>query len=176
MISIEKIKVHSGELFLKAMELYESAFPEIERRDVPEQMRVMSKSDYRLSAIMDGVEFLGIIFYWETDDFIFIEHLAVSAERRGEGVGSYALEIMKGLGKKLILEIEPPVDEVTKRRLSFYERAGFKLTDHHHIQAKYRVGDEDLVLKILSYPEKISAREYEAFYEYMIKEVGVRVD
>jgi GNAT superfamily N-acetyltransferase len=113
------------------------------------------------------------VFYWETEHFLFLEHLATRPDKRGQGFGAAALELLKAKGKPIVLEIEPPVDALTRRRLGFYERNGLVLNPYRHIQAKYHPGDDDLELKILSHPRVLTQDEYDAFYAYMIKEVSL---
>lgn len=48
------------------------------------------------------------------------------------------------------------------------------MNPYYHIQAKYHIGDEDLELKILSYPRILDEREYTDFYKYMIREMSVK--
>ena len=163
-----------NQLFDEAFRLYQSAFPREERRDESEHLRVMKKDDYHFDLIMDGDSFVGVMLYWETADFVYLEHFTTRPELRGKGKGAEALNLLKEKGKTVILEIEDPVDEITRRRYGFYLRNGFIMTSHYHIQAKYHLGDEDLMLKILSYPEAISKEEYLSFQDYMTKEIGIR--
>ncbi|MBQ8688804.1 MAG: GNAT family N-acetyltransferase [Clostridia bacterium] len=170
---LERLCEKNRRFFDAAFALYESAFPVEERRDGAEQLRVMDKEDYHFDLIMQDGELLGVMLYWETDDFVYLEHFTTLPSVRGRGLGARALELLKAKGKTVILEIEDPLDEMTRRRFGFYERNGFLMTPHHHIQAKYHLGDEDLMLKILSYPHIISTEEYLSFQDYMTKEIGI---
>lgn len=169
---LKRMRRIEGQLSERAMELYTAAFPAIERRDATEHARVMKKEDYHFDLIMQNRQFCGVMLYWETADFIFLEHFATLPALRGQGIGSGALSLLKEKGKPVILEIEPPADELTRRRLGFYQRNGFRVTPHHHIQAKYRPDDADLVLTVLSYPHGIDETEYRSFYHYMQREVS----
>ncbi len=157
--------------YKSAYELYQNSFPYLERRDDNGHDFIMQKSDYKFSVLEENGEFLGVMLYFETNDFIFLEHFAVLSTKRGNGIGANALKLLKEIGKIIILEIEYPVDELTSRRLNFYNRNGFKLTNHYHIQAKYHKGDDDLPLKILSYPREITDSEYKQFKNYLDSEV-----
>ena len=161
----------SDKLYDKAYQLYQNSFPYLERRDDNGHSLIMQKPDYHFSVLTQNEELLGIMLYFETDNFIYLEHFAVVPEKRGNGIGAKGVEILKNIGKTVILEIEYPVDEITNRRLDFYNRNGFKLTTHYHIQAKYHKGDDDLPLKILSYPSEITASEYKNFKDYLNREV-----
>ena len=171
---IERLSRENAHLLSDALELYRSAFPREERRDDDEQERVFAKDDYRFGFIMEGDELLGIMLTWETEDFIFLEHFATKPELRNRGIGSEALGLLRGSGKTVILEIEPPTDEMKRRRYEFYKRNGFEMTPHYHIQAKLRRGDPDLELKVLSHPHAIGEAEYKRFKEYMDREIGVQ--
>ena len=173
---LKRLRSTEKELLARATALYIAAFPREERRDADEQARVMKKENYHFELIMQGEDFYGIMLYWETKDFIFLEHFATLPILRGRGIGSEALSLLKSKGKTVILEIEPQVDELTRRRLGFYQRNGFKATPYHHIQAKYRPDDADLVLTVLSYPHEIDATEYRDFYRYMQQEIAYRSD
>lgn len=170
---LDRLTEENKELFNKAFALYTSAFPEIERRDIDEQERVMKNPHYNFDAITAGDNFIGIMLYWETDRLIYLEHFAVLPELRNHSRGTEALELLKNKGKVVVLEIEDPVDEITKRRYGFYTRNGFVMTPHYHIQAKYHLGCDDLMLKILSFPYSISREEYFGFINFMTKEIGI---
>ncbi|MFQ7502317.1 MAG: GNAT family N-acetyltransferase [Alistipes finegoldii] len=72
-----------------------------------------------------GDEFIGILFHWGADGYRYVEHLAVSPALRGQNMGSAALSAFCRKVGRVILEIDPPVDDISIRRLHFYERLGF---------------------------------------------------
>lgn len=160
-------------LYGKAIELYNEAFPDEERRPAHEQAHVMTKEDYHFEVILADRDLVGIMLRWECGDLIFLEHFAILPDLRGRGYGAEALELLKSRGKAILLEIEPPVDTMTERRYGFYRRCGFVMNPYHHIQAKYYVGAPDLELKVLSYPRTLTPEEYRTFYEYMTREIGI---
>ena len=173
---LERLFEDNLKYYDEAIALYESAFPKEERRDADEQERIQKKTDYHFDFILEEEADapVGLMLYWETEEFIFLEHFTTKNELRNQGYGSRALALLKEKGKKVILEIEPPVDELTMRRKGFYERNGFHFNEHFHIQPKYRHGDEDLELKIMSCPDVISREEYDAFYAYLMREVQIQ--
>lgn len=160
--------------FQEALYLYETAFPYEERRDMPEQRRIMAHPDYHFTLLTQDGQMMGIVLYWQTETFLFLEHLATKPTLRGKGLGSAVLALLKEKGLPIILEIEPPTDEITMRRRDFYLRNGFHMTEHHHIQAKFRHDDEDLVLKILSFPTKVDKGQYDSFHRYMLQHISVQ--
>lgn len=171
---LERLSSKNNYLFDKAYQLYQNSFPVEERRDDFEQQRVLKKEDYHFDLIMDGEIFLGVMLYWELEDLVFLEHFTTLPEVRGKGIGKQALDLLKSKGKNILLEIEPPVDEMTERRYGFYKRNGFFMNPFYHIQAKYHLGDEDYELKIMTYPRLLTDEEYRSFYEYMTREIGIQ--
>ncbi|MFC7393082.1 GNAT family N-acetyltransferase [Scopulibacillus cellulosilyticus] len=77
-----------------------------------------------------------VLMYVETNDFLFIDYLYVSAKSRGKGIGHKLIEKLKKHGKPIILEVEPIDYEDTdsEKRLRFYKREGFK----HAVSIGYR--------------------------------------
>ena len=81
---------------------------------------------------------LGLLTTWEFVDFIYIEHFAISPALRSQGYGSEALKaFIQNQDKPLVLEAEPPTDEMTRRRIRFYERIGLTLYDYPYTQPAY---------------------------------------
>lgn len=172
---LERLSEANSHLFGRVFALYQSAFPTEERRDDPEQERVLKKEDYHFDLIMADDSLIGVMLYWETENFVFLEHFTTLPELRGKGYGKEALDLLKKKNKLILLEIEPPVDDTTQRRYNFYKRNGFVMNPYYHIQAKYHLGDEDLELKVLTYPRIMEKEEYLAFYEYMTREIGIEL-
>lgn len=166
-MELKKITIKTDGKFAAAFELYLTAFPPAERRDESGHMLAMSQSDYRMCVLTDGGEFIGIMFYWDAPEFVYLEHFAIRHDLRGQGYGGKALELLKSFGKPVILEIEPPVDERTVARKRFYEHNGFVYSNIDHRQLRYNAGDPDCVLKIMSYPVAVSADLYARFCEYL---------
>jgi hypothetical protein len=101
-------------------------------------------------AVGDGdAGFAGLLAYWKWDTLIYVEHLAVSPEHRGQGIGHAVLDMLPGT---VILEIEPVEDSATARRLAFYESCGFMRLPQPHVQLAYQAGEEDIPLWLLSRP------------------------
>ena len=62
-----------------------------------------------------------------------------------------------------ILEIDPPEDEISRRRRGFYERNGFVYNEYDYIHPSYLRPPQPHRLMVMSYPEAISPAEFEAF-------------
>lgn len=131
--------------------LYESAFPAEERRDLAWQTRALADAEFHCCSLLEDARFVGLLSYWTPADgaFIYIEHLAVLPERRGQGIGAAALAVLSGHDCPQILEIEPPADVLTRRRQAFYERHGFRLLPHEHWQLPYQAGYPAVLLRLM---------------------------
>ena len=112
-------------------------------------------------------EVAGFCAYYKFDNFIYIEHLAVHPEVRGQKIGTKVLHELRELQKTLILEIDPPVDNISIKRLHFYENVGFKLNDYPHVHPAYRLEYKGHELKVLSYPQGISLHVFKIFRQYL---------
>ena len=117
------------QLYVWAVEQLSVSFPACERRDEAEQRAVMAHPDYRLCAIMDGGVPVGVVGYFDTPEFIYFENFCISPDKRNGGYGSQALRLLTITDKPFILEIEPPEDELTRRRLAL-RNGGEPLSAH----------------------------------------------
>ncbi|MGL4107464.1 GNAT family N-acetyltransferase [Clostridium sp. LP20] len=107
--------------------------------------------------------FIGIILYWETEDYTYIEHFCIYSSMRNRKYGQKALELLREKYKTIILEIDPPIDEISIRRKGFYERVRFKDNSFVHVHPPYHEGKSGHSLFIMSYPNLLSEMEYENF-------------
>ncbi|MDE5897184.1 MAG: N-acetyltransferase [Clostridia bacterium] len=157
-----------GALFQSAAALYERAFPPIERRDLADCIRILADGRFHMDALVSEGNFAGIAFYWLGEEFLYFEHFAIEESLRGRGLGGAALALLRSdYGKNVVLEIEPPEWGATAtRRKSFYEREGFALNSYRHVQLKYRAGDGDCELRVMS-SEPLTQAGYAAFRAFL---------
>lgn len=150
---IEKLDTSSGD-YARVEQLMREAFPPEERRN-EEQQRWTTEHDARFhcNALYTDNCFVGLLNYWHLARFVYVEHLAISPEWRGRGLGSQALEWLKRQTKMpLVLEVEPPVGITEQLRVRFYERNGFVLwTKALYLQPAYQEGYESVPLKLMVY-------------------------
>ena len=121
----ERITDTGHEMYKKAMELYADSFPPHEQREAKSQAAILGDDEYHFALACDGDTFVGEALYWEWDGYIYIEHLCILPEMRNKAYGGKVLELLAVKNKKVILEIDPPVDDISIRRRGFYERSGF---------------------------------------------------
>lgn len=169
-----RLKNQTDKFYNEAIALYERNFVFSERRDADEQRRIMQNDDYHFEIALQDDELCGFAFYWETPDYIFLEHLCVAENKRNQRIGHTILDYLKSKNKIIYLEIEPIVDETTAKRKRFYEDNGFFLNEHHHVQVKYHLDDDDLVLLVMTLGRTISKQEYDEFYDYMVQNVQIK--
>ncbi len=165
-LSLQKI-THAEDL-AQSWALYRASFPDYEQRLFDAHAAVLADSDYCFCHIMEGEDFVGLIAYWQNDDFAYIEHFAIEPERRGGGLGKRVLQLlMQGLAScPIILEIDPPEDEISQRRQGFYERLGFVLTGYTHMHPAYHVDCPAHLLHLMSTTE-MGERLYSDFLHYL---------
>ncbi len=167
-----RIKDTNDPYYALAIALYEGNFAYPERHDTEEQKRILQNDFYNCCAVMDP-DFVGIAFFWETDEFLYLEHLCVDPAYRQRGYGSQILDLLKERGKQIILEIEPVVDSVTQKRRDFYERNGFVKNPYPHIQPKYHYEDADLPLWIFTSEHEIEKAQYASFHAFLMQHVQI---
>lgn len=135
-------------------ELYVSAFPSEERRELIElREKIVSDERFHPHALLQDGVFFGLLNWWDFGDFIYGEHFATLPELRGQGLGTIALEDLKlrHSGRPVIIEVEHPTDELTTRRIQFYERRGLIGHDTPYVQPPYRWTDTPTPMKLMSY-------------------------
>lgn len=146
----------------RTFELYVSSFPEHERRDRDGHIKVLSNNLFFADEIIDEGEIVGLLYYWKFRSYLFVEHFAIFGTIRGKNYGSRALQklIDGSSGRLIILEIEPPIDEITEKRLRFYERLGFVMSDYYYEHPSFdKVRPHVHELRLMSYPRLINEDE-----------------
>lgn len=164
-MELQRITSADHPLFGSVWQIYRDSFPRNERRTLEHQQTAFQSNQYHLNAYTEKGTLLGLLGYWEFDDYIYIEHLAINPVIRSGGHGSRILSaLIESTSKALILEIEPVENDLTLRRLRFYERLGFQETSYPHRQHRYHDDDpEDFRLVILCHPQIISPELYKQF-------------
>lgn len=144
-------------------QLYEQSFPASERRGKRQHAAALQDECFHCLHLSDAAGFAGILSYWLWDGLCYVEHLAILPERRGQGLGHRALELVPA---PVILEIEPVVDAATARRLTFYEFCGFTRLPQPHTQLAYQAGQPDIPLQLLSRPalDAAAVQHFEQLY------------
>lgn len=145
-------------------EIYKVSFPVHEQRNELQQATAFSDSRYHLIITTEDEKLLSFIAYWDFDEYVYIEHLAVNPQFRGRNIGSQALNDFAGLvANTVILEIDPLTDDVSKKRLGFYEKLGYKLNTYRHFHPPYNPQFPPHELLVLSLHRELSREDYNRF-------------
>ncbi len=158
--------------FDKIYEIMEKSFPLTEFRPKDEQAQLFKNKYYKVLGIKENGVLISIAAVWCFDDFIFIEHLASLPEYRNKGLGSLILrEIIASTNKTVCLEVEPPEDELTRRRIAFYERNGMFFNSYPYIQPSISSGRAPISLYIMTSKSQIDEKTYENIKSVLYKQV-----
>lgn len=164
MLRSVRLRCAEDSRFGELWELYQDSFPRKERRPFPWQKEAMRREEaFHCLRLEDGGGLAGLMFYWQLPFCRYLEHFAIAVNRRGQGLGRRALELLHRGGGPVILEIEPVVDEGTRRRLSFYQSVGYERLPWPHAQLPFRRGEGDVPMELLSYPTAMTKEQTEAF-------------
>ena len=164
---IHQIRDGEDRYFAEFWKIYSASFPLNERRVSNQQTDVFKKQEYQFDSYLLDNHVIGFIAYWTTADFIYIEHLAIAPEFRSKGLGRAILKpFIESEAIPVILEIEPIINDLTRRRLKFYESLGFVQYAHPHYQPPYHTSDQPLHLVLLTYPNQIDEDLYRQFTKF----------
>ncbi len=171
-----RITSSQDEYFTFFWELYILSFPQEERRSRDYQIETLAQRGYNLEVVLDGELPIGFISWWEMSRAIYMEHFAIDPSLRGRSYGGKLLaDFMNASPKPIILEVEHPTDDLSIRRIGFYERLGFVLNHHPYAHPSYQSPDEPMVeLMIMSYPSQVTALELEVFKDEVFPMVHFR--
>ena len=166
---VERISIDEFDSIYKIME---DSFPPTEFRPKNEQLALFENENYRIFGTKLDNVLISIAAVWDFDDFLFIEHLATAKKLRGNGIGSALLcELVETSNKIICLEVEPPEDELTKRRVIFYQRNGMFFNSFPYIQPSISKGQEPIPLFIMTSKSKIDKKTFETIKSTLYKNV-----
>ena len=183
MIEFQKIENSSDLLFSQMYELYQNAFPAVERRNLDSLAYVLDyEKNLEIDALMKDGDFVGFFNFWTFEQFVYVEHFAVDSKMRGQNIGSEVIQtFLSKINLPVILEVEMPKDAQSVRRIGFYERLGFKVLSHNYAQPYYDGSGKLLPMLLMSnnyhFAENnfnlIKNTVYKNVYQYFLKEEDV---
>ena len=163
-MTLTEIRSASDPLYADVAASYAASFPINEQRTPEQQAEAFADTRYRLLAWHDGKSLIAFMGCWTLSQCLYVEHFAVEQTQRGKGTGSAPLSrFCRETATTIILEIDPPDDDISRRRLRFYERIGFRHNGFSHLHPPYRQGFTAHSLHIMSYPRLLTDSEYAAF-------------
>ena len=153
MIQISQVYANDSNSLKFIERIYTESFPLDERRDFSEVIRLLEENDnFFIVLLSDENKAVGFISYWEWNDFSYVEHFAVDSSCRGSGYGATAMtELLKRINNPAVLEVEKPLDNISQRRIRFYERLGFVLCTRSYTQPPYSPEKQPLELYLMSF-------------------------
>lgn len=166
-----RIKDINNKYWNEARILYRSSFPIYEKRTIDDQKEAMKNEKFHCYVAVEEEKLIGIVFFWDFNKYRYIEHLAVTSDFRGKGYGSKILSKICSEEKRTILEIDPPIDEKSIKRLEFYKKAGFLINDYEHVHPPYRSDYRGHELLVLSYKKELTDEDYEVFNYFLTNRV-----
>ena len=142
--------------------LLAQAFPESERRSNEEMLQLFQNPHFQIltTETPDG-QLFGAMMLWVLDSFLFVENFAVQSGLRNHGLGSGMLqELSRRFSLPQVLEVEPPEDSLTERRVHFYERNGFQMNPYPYLLPCLQENClYSLPLKLMSRPSALTEDE-----------------
>ncbi|WP_255897541.1 GNAT family N-acetyltransferase [Rufibacter sediminis] len=142
--------------------MYVKAFPPEERRSIMQQEALLTNKVYQFLSIRKDESLAGILGVWQFPAFTFLEHFAISPDKREKGLGREVIAMLQEISNPpLVLEVEFPHTPEATRRIAFYERAGFHLNSFAYSQPPYASGKPWVPLHLMSWPERLEARQFE---------------
>lgn len=162
-MKFERITSSVHPLYAEAINLYKVSFPYHEQREEKSQSMILANTSYHFDIVSDNDNFIGEILYWDIGNFRYIEHFCVEPSMRNHHYGQKIIESLQN--KPLILEIDPPLDAISKRRKGFYERCGFVENPYSHTHPPYHENNSGHKLIVMSYPKILTPLEYKIFFQ-----------
>lgn len=159
--------------FLQAYNIMEESFPATELWPYEKAKELVEDPNYNVLLVKSPKGKVGgVLTFWNFPNFNFAEYFAIRRSMRGIGLGSAALtNFLRRNPKPLILEVEACDTTQAKRRIKFYERLGFVLTDINYLQPPVQAGDPPVPLTIMSYPEDIPCNKQKLVKDQIFKRV-----
>lgn len=158
---------------LKLQDTLIYSFPSLERRDFVLFCRLLIEEPiFKAYAILENDEYVGFITSWEFSEFIYVENFAIDEKKRGGGIGSRTMKfVLATLNVPIVLEVEEVVDDLTARRVSFYETLGFRLHHFKYEQPPYREGDSWTPMKLMTHGDFDMENKFEWVKEQLYRKV-----
>lgn len=158
MMNLRRITKADDGALAQLIAVYEESFPVEERRDIPHlRYLIENRESMYFNAIECDGGVAGLFVYWKLDGFYYLEHLAVYAEMRNKKIGQQVLDFVRdNLHGLRILEVEHAEDEITTRRVNYYQRNGYKILDRSYIQPSYDGVHNEIALWIMGSEEGVA--------------------
>ena len=170
-----KLVVIKKEEFNSIYEAMTTSFASDEIRTFEDAYKLLSLKEYKVFHLISKNEKVGFITIWNLSSCTFVEHFVIYEEYRNKGFGGMAIDLINKEFDNVVLEAELGTTDLSKRRLGFYRRHGFKINDIDYVQPAYHKDKQPVDMHLLSYPSKLKNIDklIEEIYElvYGVKKV-----
>lgn len=173
MIRLQRITTADTTLYSYMEQLMITSFPPEEYRELEELRKYTdTKSHFHNNIIFHNDIPVGFITYWNFGSFYYVEHFAIDPAQRNGGHGKNVLNhLCQLLEHPIILEVEAPDEEMSRRRINFYQRHGFSLWETPYKQPPYKAGDNYLPMFLMAYGDLQSEKDYDTVKGHIYREV-----
>lgn len=164
-------------LFTESLNIYQTSFPVHEQRRVQDFPLAFADPDFFYETFLNEAgRVAAILVTWRRKEFVYLEYFAVDASLRGQGAGQKILEELRdAFPHKVILEIDPPEDEISRRRLGFYRRHGFVPNPQFdYMHPPYTDEGKPFPLLLMTHGEALDEETYRSFVDFHHKHVVAR--
>ncbi|TCL57720.1 N-acetylglutamate synthase-like GNAT family acetyltransferase [Hydrogenispora ethanolica] len=145
------------EEFPAVYDLMKLSFPAAELRSCEEALALLNIPDYQVLVVEKGTILQAFLAEWALPDFHYIEHFAVNPAARGAGLGTRIMqEYLDQANLPVVIEVEAAATVNAKRRIAFYQRLGFVLSDLEYVQPPLRKMAPGILLRLMHYPGGMS--------------------
>jgi len=165
--------------FEKIYQLMERSFPIEEVRSRENARAQLRDPNYRiLVSKNEADEILGFIAEWNLGATIFLEHFAVDSSLRSGGIGSGMMSAyLSEASKPVMIEVEDEKNEINQRRIGFYQRLGYQLSEYGYHQPMMRGdGSKKIALRIMSFPQPLTKEAFENFRHQVFSQIYKTID
>lgn len=157
--------------FKQIYNLLEKSFEPNLYREFDKQKKLLDIHNYNIITYKENDKIIGFLSYWEIDDdTYFVEHFAVSPEKRGAGIGKKIFNQFLKLDGKKILEVEPPHTIIDEKRIKLYESFGLIFHQNEYYQPPYKKNDLKTKLHIMC-TEKLDEKSFDKYVQKIYSNV-----
>ena len=164
-------------LFLDSLDIYRTSFPVHEQRRVQDFPLAFQDPGFCYEVFLNGKgRVVAMLVTWRREKFVYLEYFAVDASLRGRGAGQRILEELRdSFPHKVILEIDPPKDGISRRRLGFYQRHGFVPNPQFdYVHPPYTDEGEPFPLLLVTHGDLLDEETYRSFVDFHHRHVVAR--
>lgn len=113
---------------------------------------------------------IGALCYMEVEEYVFIDYFVIIDAFQGKQLGQQMLQYFKNtINKPIILEVELPTDDISKRRIAFYERMGFILNEHEYVVPPIRSLKCPIYFLLMTDTSPLTKEQFNKIYPKILK-------